>query len=192
MKAIIESSNFNRLIDGVKKSAAKTDAKPIQMWIRLELEGKTATAIAVDGYQMSVERAELLESVDEAFTVYVKPSTKRFPVGRRSAADKYVEIQLVDKKLFLWCEGDGIAYKQPEGDFLDWKEILDNAKTAEPAYTISFNHEYMLNALQSLKAVCPDVMRRPVIMDIRDPLKPFILRTQAGSERVVLPVRLKS
>lgn len=185
MKATMQSEDFNRLIDATKKSCARHDSKLIHMWIRIEFSGTTATAVSVDGYRMHIERAACYD-LDESFTAYIKPSMKKFP------RKMYVEIERQDEKLFISCGEDIAGYRQPDGEFLDWQKTYGDIMEKEPILRMGFNSEYMYDALSSLKSCTSDFLRQPIILEVRDPLQPAILRTGDSGERVVLPVRLKA
>lgn len=185
MTTTILTEDFNRLIDGTKTAVAKTDTKPIHMWIRLELSGTTATAVGVDGYRMNIQRAACYD-LDEDFTAYIKPTMKKFP------RNMFVNIELLDKKLILSCGDDIVGFKQPDGEFLEWKKTYDDIAKSEPVLRMGFNAKYMYEAIASLKATTPDFYREPVILEAFSPLQPAILRSKSSGERIVLPVRLKS
>lgn len=187
MKAIIGVTDFNRLIDSVKRFAAKS-GKPIHFWIRLEFsaELKTVTAIAVDGYKMGVEVVNCFEC-DKDFAAYVKPDIKRI-----NKSFEELTVELLDSQLLISYGDISIGYIQPEGEFLDWRQSYREICQTEVDYKIAFNGEHLLAALQSAKASASDDFRRtPIVLKFRGPVSPVAMETENGSFKIALPVRLK-
>ena len=185
MKAEMYAKDLKRLIAATQKFIDTDPCKPIHMYIRLEFskEFSTVTAIGVNGYQMSVEHS-VCGNVDEDFIAYIKPGLPKF--HKNSAAT----IAVKDKVCFIGIDGCYTGYKQPEGDFLDWKNVLNPLIEKEPVYRIGFNGNYLINALQAAQASAGS-FKQPAVLEFRSPLSPILLKTNKDDYKIVLPIRLK-
>ncbi len=181
MKAQIHTNDFNRIVDATKQFAAKNTVRPIYKFIRLEFSAAdhSVTAIATDGYRMSIEHSVC--DCDEDFTAYINPAT-RLPRGMEAI----IEIEKAD--LIIRCGDFIFGCQQRDGDFLDWKNVLPEE---EPTFRIGFNGNYLLSALQSAKVSLGNSFRSPVILEFRGAEKPVILRTNKNDLKMVFPVRIK-
>lgn len=179
--ARMQTDVFNRLIDATKGFTHKAGTKPIHEFIRLEFHSgdSEVIAIAVDGIKLSVEHA-VCES-EENFVAYVKSNVK---LPRK----KKVEIELGEGEALLRCEGFVFGYQQPQGEFLNWANVLPKG---EPSFRIGFNGEYLLKALEAARISAGGTYKTPVVLEFRSPTDPVIFRTNKNDIKMVLPVRLK-
>lgn len=179
MKAEMNSSDFNRIISATKDFASESNSRKIHKYIRLEFSAADSivTAVAVDGYKLSVEHSVC--SCDEDFVAYVNPNT-HLPRNMDTS------IELVSGELFIRCGDLIFGCKQPSGEFLDWKSALPSG---EPDFRIGFNGNYLLKALKAAKVSCGS-FKEPVILEFRDSNKPVILRTNKEDIKLVMPIRI--
>ena len=180
-KATMTTGAFNRLIQATKAFCAKYNRNPCYHFVRLEFHADTdeVVAVAVDGFRMSVEHA--LANSEEDFVVYVKSNIK---LPNKSN----MEIELVDDEVIIKCNGFIFGYKQPEGEFIDWQNVIP---TSDVQFRIGFNGDYLLSALQAAKASVGGTYKTPVVLEFRSPVDPIILRTNGQDVKMVLPVRIK-
>lgn len=180
MNAKIYTNDFNRMIAATKNFVGTGDAKKAHQYIRLEFNAADSrvTAIAVDGYRMSVEHAVC--ECDEDFNAYIRSSV-RLPLGQ------YADLTLRDGEAVIRCGDFIFGYRQPEGEFLEWEKALP----AAPTLRIGFNGNYLLSALQAAKLSAGNVFKNPIVLEFRGPLEPVIFRTNREDIKMVLPVRIK-
>ncbi len=180
MKASMNTTAFNRLLEATKAFQSKCSTKPVHNYIRLEFhaEDNEVIAIAVDGYRMSVEHA--VAQSDEDFTVYVKGNVK---LPKHSE----VFIELSGNEVIFRCNDCLFGYVQPKGDFIEWQGVIPKG---EPGFKIAFNGDYLLSALQAAKASCGDCYKNAVVLEFRSNLEPVILRTNKKDIKMVLPIRI--
>lgn len=187
--AMIRTDEFNRLIDATKDFTAQKDqigAQPIYNYIKMEFNAETSrvTAIAVDGYRMSVEHAVISEC-EENFTAYINSKVK-LPKGKWAII--YIDVDGTDKPdVMIRCDGSVFSYEQPkDGDFIDWRKFIPSD---EPVYRIRFNGKYMLDALRAAKVSCGGFIKNPIALEFRSPQSPILLRTNDDDIKMVMPVR---
>ena len=182
MKARLFSDDFNRIIAATKGFVRKDMLKVLHHFIRLEFcaANSSVTAIAVDGYKMSVEHADC--KCDEDFVAYINASTK---LQRGMEAT----IEIVDNDAIIRCGEFIFGCPQKEGEFLDWEKALPQE---EASFRIGVNGDYLLTALQAAKTSCGNRFRRPVVLEFRGELAPILVRTNENDIKMVMPVRLKN
>lgn len=180
MKAKIYTNDFNRIIAATKDFVSKNSNKKTHTYIRLEFrhEEQRVTAIAVDGYRMSVENSVC--ECDEDFNAYIRSNVK-LPSGLNAI----FEIQ--DGEVIIRCGDFIFGYQQPEGEFLDWKKVLPDA----PTFKVGFNGNYLLTALNAAKVSAGNSFKHPIVLEFRGPLEPVIIRTNKDDVKMVLPIRIK-
>ncbi len=186
MEAQIEFKALKVLINATKGFVSSSDRRPIYQYIKIDIDAASgiATASAVDGYRLSVERTACM--ADESFTVYVKP---QLPTGR---AASMAVIRLNGKYAYIEVGDGAVGYRQPEGEPFDYEEFISDIESKQAQFRIGFNGAYLLSALTAAKASVGGTFREPVVLEFRGPLSPVLLRTGEANVKAVLPIRLKS
>ena len=185
MKAQISAPSLKRLIQATRGFIDRSDRHPVHKYIRLEFsrEFSLVTAIAVDGYKISIEHATC--SVDEDFTAYIKAV---IPPARKNSV---AFIELNDGVCSININGCIVGYQQPDDNFIDWKNALSDVDQKPVQYRIGFNGDYLLAALQAAKASVGNTFSKPIILEFRSSLDPLLIKTNQSDVKMVLPVRLK-
>lgn len=180
--ARIYTNDFNRIISATKGFVAKNGTRKANQYIKLEFnaENQIVTAIAVDGYRMSVEHS-IISDCENDFVVYIK-STICLPKG------EYATFSIEGNEAVVRCGGFMFGYEQPEPVDFDWHKAIPQG---EPSFKIGFNGNFLLTALQAAKASVGNSFRSPVILEFRSPLDPVILKTNGQDIKMVLPIRIK-
>ncbi|WP_298021071.1 hypothetical protein [uncultured Dysosmobacter sp.] len=181
-KARIYTNDFNRMILATKNFTGTNSKKGLHQYIRLEFDSETSivTAIAVDGYRMSVEHA-VVSACDESFVAYVRNNIKL-------PNKMYADLELEGGDLMIRCGEFIFGLKQPEGEFLEWEKVLPNK---EATFKIGFNGNYLLDALQAAKISNGSSFKSPVILEFRSAVEPVIIRTNKNDVKMVLPIRIR-
>lgn len=181
--ARVFSNDFNRIISATKDFVSHSSNKPSLQYIKLEFdaEQQKVTAIAIDGYRMSVENA-VISHCDESFSVYVKGNiklpTKQYAVFSLDGDEGEVVIR---------CGEFIFGYRQPSATEINWKRMIPSS---DVTYKIGFNGNYLLSALQAAKVSCGSVFKSPVVLEFRTPNEPILLRTNSDDIKMVLPIRM--
>lgn len=184
MKATINAKDFNRLIAATKGFVELNNKHPLLSFIRLEFSASSSqvTAVALDGYKMSVETA-VLSSCDKDFTAYVRSNVK-LP----SKENMYAQVELIDDELIVRCDDFIFGYLQPDTEkWVDWKNLIPKE---DVQYKITFNGNLLLSALQAAKVSCGNSFSKPITLEFRDPIKPIVLRTNKEDIKMILPMRV--
>lgn len=182
MKAIISAKDFNRVIAATKDFSDKRSTRIFERYIRLDFSASDGrmTAIAVDGFCMSVETAEC--RCDEDFTTYIRPDTK---------LPKYngtISIEDTDRDTLIRCDSFIAGCSRIDGNnTFDWHEALPGA----PEFRIAFNAKYLLKALRAALISRGKNLWEPVILEFHGPLEPVVFRTGKDNVKLVMPIRIK-
>ena len=180
--ARIYTNDLNRMVAATKAFVSSSTIRKAHRYIKLEFDSihQTVTAMAVDGYRMSVENC-VISDCDESFVAYIGSSTKL-------PSKKYATISVVDGEAVIKCDGASFGWEQPEGDTFVWKDALP---LGEPTLKIGFNGNYLLAALQAAKTSAGDSFKSTIVLEFRTPTSPVIIRTNKDDIKMVLPVRIK-
>lgn len=171
---------FNRIIAATKNFCDSSSSRTVLQNIYFEFDSakKKCTAIALDGYKMSVEHA--IVDCEESFSVFVPP-TIHLPHGKTAF------FELHENELLIKCNELIFGMKQSEKSFVEWRNVIP--KNA-PVYTIAFNGDYLLRALQAAKASAGGSFNKQVILELREPLEAIVLKTNDEDIKLVLPLRI--
>lgn len=184
MKATILTDDLKRLINSTKQFIGTDDRRPMLQWVELSFDKETmkATAVATNGFAMSVETAKCVE-LDENFKVYTRP---HLPV---KAKFMFATIELADKRLIIDIGGRIGGDAQLVGEYLDWKTIIEGfEKGSVVVDDVLVNRVLLKKAVDSIPA---SEMRKPVMVQTRNNLNPLVIKTEYGN-RYILPCRKKS
>jgi hypothetical protein len=184
MKVIMFTKDLKRLIKSTAKFISKDENRPLLQYIRLdfEKEGSSVKAIGIDGFKMSVEKANFIGTIDENFTVYIK---QHLPPGAKS---EYAIIELSGDNCLIEIDGRIVGCKQPKGAPLNYTDIIANWESVQPKHKVKANADYLLDALRSIVQE-NKLEKKPVTLELREGIAaPVIIRTENGF-KAVLPVR---
>lgn len=184
MKAIIDATEFKRLVDNTKKFISKYESNKLMTYIYLQVNAETREikATALDGHRLSVEYT-LVSEVDESFSCYIKPV-----IPKIAKNDRYVELELVDKKAYITVNDNIMGYKQPEGEFFKVDEIIQNAEAKQPTASIWVKPTLLKQALESVNYGWDE----PVKIEIRDLKDPILIKRNRGKKDIkfILPYKV--
>lgn len=180
--AKIYTNDFNRIISATKSFVEKNGTRKSHQYIKLEFsaENQLVTAIAVDGYRMSVEHS-IISDCENDFIIYIKP-TVALPKSQ------YATLSITGNEAIVRCGDIMFGYDQPDASDFDWKKAIPQGK---PSFKIGFNGNYLLTALQAAKSSVGNSFKNPIVLEFRSPLEPVILKTNGEDIKMVLPVRIK-
>ena len=179
--ARIYTNDFNSIISATKAFVAKNSARKEHQYIKLECnaENQRVTAIAVEGFRMSVEHS-VISDCENNFIIYIK-STVALP------KNQYATFSVNGNEAVVRCGDFMFGYEQPDASDFDWQKAIPQG---EPSFKIGFNGNYLLTALQAAKSSVGNSFRSPVILEFRSPLDPVILKTNGQDIKMVLPIRI--
>lgn len=182
--ATIYSNDFNRLLDATRSFVRKNnDVRQQFSFIKLEFRKDTqqVTAVAVDGYRMSVEHTVISECTED-FIAYIKPTIK-LPRGEYATISLPGDGQVAQIK----CNGFLFGYEQPPSTEFHWENIIPRGS---PSFEIAFNGNLLLSAIQAAKVSAGNSFKKPLVLQFFSPMSPALIRTNDDNDiKMVLPMR---
>lgn len=191
-RVAINELQFKRLIDGVKRSVATDECRPILKYIQIKVKTDTITAYSLDGYRASRVEIKNDYPTDEEFTCYIKP----FAVNVSKQGINPVVIEQTGAKTFVEVITEyGViryGFNEPHEEFIDVETIYKRAR--EHDRELGVYSRYLADALKSLSGIQRVGAQSSVVIESKaDNSAAFIIRAKDDSivnEQLILPVRL--
>lgn len=191
-RVAINELQFKRLIDGVKRSVATDECRPILKYIQIKVKTDTITAYSLDGYRASRVEIKNDYPTDEEFTCYIKPLS----VNVSKQGINPVVIEQTGAKTFVEVITEyGViryGFNEPHEEFIDVETIYKRAR--EHDRELGVYSRYLADALKSLSGIQRVGAQSSVVIESKaDNSAAFIIRAKDDSivnEQLILPVRL--
>ena len=181
MRATIHSNDFNRLLKATRPFVDKWNICALHRYIRLEFSAADSlvTAVAVDGYRLSVEHCVC--QCEKDFTAYIHGEL-HLPKNTEA------ELELENGELLIRCGDFILGTPQREGEFLDWRRVIP---AGDLTLRFGVNGNYLIDALRAAKASAGNCFKNPLILEFRGPKEPMLIRTNKEDVKMVLPIRIR-
>lgn len=176
MKAEIEYSDLKRIIKATKKFVGSRWAASIMQYVKLEIDGKKVTAIALDGHKIAVEKANV-KNCDEPFTCLIKPE---LPIVKGYKG--YCTIELIDCYALITIDDITKRFKQPDGEYYKTDDLL--CLKNQDGFRIGFDPKKLKEALEKISE------ERVVLAFTDSPKAPVLIFDEKGNQRIVLPINI--
>lgn len=190
MKAIIDATVFKNLVNNAKAFVRKDSIYINKMltYILLEVDAsnKEIKVIALDGHRVSMETAQIIEA-DESFKCFIRPN-----IPKITKNDSFVELELnmENERAFVTVSESIVGYKQPQGEYFDYKKIISDVENQEAKASILVNASLLKEALNSVKT--EGNIRDYVKIEIREKHLLIVIRYGKKRDRnnlkLVLPI----
>lgn len=144
-KAVIDAQSLKDLVDKTKRFVSKNCNNVLMNYIHIivDAEKQEVRAEALDGHKFSLAHCKLKQG-EKSFECFITPE-----IPKVNKYDSDAEIELIDNKAFVTV-GDSIrGYKQPEGKFYDFQQIIKPVD--ETVLKRGFDSKLLAEALQSVK-----------------------------------------
>lgn len=191
-RVAINELQFKRLIDGVKRSVATDECRPILKYIQIKVKTDTITAYSLDGYRASRVEIKNDYPTDEEFTCYIKPLV----INVSKQGINPVAIEQAGAKTFVEVITEyGViryGFNEPHEEFIDVETIYKRAR--EHDRELGVYSRYLADALKSLSGIQRVGAQSSVVIESKaDNSAAFIIRAKDDSivnEQLILPVRI--
>lgn len=183
MKAVIDAQVFKKVIKNTKKFTGSHDKKMSYIYLKIDADNKELTATALDGHTISVEYAKLI-GCDSSFKCFIKPIIPK--IDRHT---EIVELELVDKKLFLTVGEMIMGYIQPDGEFYDTDTIIKGLLDRETKSIVGVSPKLLCKALECER----DGYKDYAVIETGKPNDAVVIRSVNKNDKsikVVLPVNI--
>ena len=201
MKEIkMSSGKLEALFETVKQSLSKYDDRPILKYIKIEVEGNKLSAVAVDGYMLSVFYADVENQDDEKFEFLIQPfyipkCKMDCEVVFNCEEENVVKVTIVEpisKNKTYYEFNNGSLLPQ---NFINWKNVLEETDNELKIYV---DARKLANLLKPFLKHHDSYNNQVELSFVRknngiDSLKPVYVKqtTKIGIEKraLVLPIR---
>lgn len=171
----MDYTEYNKMIDFAKGFAAKKNvSRPIMEFIKINIEGDTATAEFTNGYaaaiiKLSINNVGLSKG---SFFLPVTPKLKK--------ADFFASFTITEKEVAIQTATQKYIYRQPEGEPLNVEKFFptDGHKEAW-----GMNPVLLADALKAFKN------DKAVRIEYRGETQAIVIKSDTA-KAIVLPVRL--
>lgn len=190
MKAIIDATVFKNLVNNakafVRKDSIYINKMLTYILVEVDSSNKEIKVIALDGHRVSMETAQIIEA-DESFKCFIRPN-----IPKITKNDSFVELELnmKDERCFVTVSESIVGYKQPQGEYFDYKKIISDVENQEAKASILVDASLLKEALNSVKT--EGNIRDYVKIEIREKHLPIVIRYGKKRDRnnlkLVLPV----
>jgi len=190
LKAIIDATVFKNLVNNakafVRKDSIYINKMLTYILVEVDSSNKEIKVIALDGHRVSMETAQIIEA-DESFKCFIRPN-----IPKITKNDSFVELELnmKDERCFVTVSESIVGYKQPQGEYFDYKKIISDVENQEAKASILVDASLLKEALNSVKT--EGNIRDYVKIEIREKHLPIVIRYGKKRDRnnlkLVLPV----
>lgn len=159
----ISQKNLKNLINKTIFAVAVDDTRPILKGCLLEIEENSIQAVALDGYRLALNRAEIKNS---NFTTNIIIPARSLSEISKLLEDTEAEISVSVQKNFMMVDINGtmINTRLLQGDFINYKQILNLSQDT----VVTINKKQFEDALERASLLSKMGQNNLVQFDIRD------------------------
>ena len=184
MRAVIEASNFKRLINNSKKfTCICGNVLMSYIYLEVDAEKKTIKAEALDGHRVSIEYSPVKEA-DGSFKCYVRAN-----IPKITAKDREVELELIENRCYVTVGDNITGFIQPAGKWFDTDKVINDTEKEPVTASIYVDPKLLKEALESIGE---GAYRKGVKLEIRGKRDPIMIRPELSflkdNIKIVLPI----
>ncbi|MGL4549357.1 DNA polymerase III subunit beta [Eubacterium aggregans] len=127
----INAGQLKALIHGSLFSVAISENIPVLTGLKMEIEGKSLTVIALDGYRLSLCKGELENGVEGGISVIVPGKSMNELDKLLSGKNGDIIVRFSQTQIFFEIENTQFTSRLLEGEFINYKHIIPNEKSTE-------------------------------------------------------------
>lgn len=139
---VMKSADFRRMLGRVEYAIAAADARKILTGALAECDGKTMRMVALDGFRMAMDTAEI---VDGHAPRMIIPGAFLKLAGRGLTDDGYVKMTTDGSRLTISADGMMLSCALLTGEYPDYAKIMPKDFKTEAL----METEHMLGAVKS-------------------------------------------
>jgi DNA polymerase-3 subunit beta len=149
LKSMIVQTNF---------AVSDNESRPVYTGALFEIEGSTATVVAVDGFRLALRREALERETDAAYA-FIVPGTALAEVEKIiSGEEDTVSVTVGAKHVMFSIGATVLVSRRLEGEFLNYKNSIPKAGK----YTIQVSRRELVDAVERVSLIISDKVKSPV------------------------------
>ena len=161
-EVFLNAGMLKEMINGTIYAVAVDDAKPVQKGVLFEINNKTISLVAVDGYRLAI-RKELINS-DCEMKFVVPGKTLNEIVKLITDDDADIEIKLGKRHILFKINDFTVISRLLEGDFLDYRSAVGFDHNCE----IVVNNKELFSSVERISLLITDKLKSPVRCTFED------------------------
>lgn len=170
----ISPLEFKDAVEKTVLSCSNDDSRPILKGVLFEVENNLLTAVALDGFRMSVVKKELVSSGNFKAVI---PARTLLEITRLIEKDEgNLKIYIQKNTLFMQVESTVIVSRLIEGEFVKYNHILPN----NFANTFTVEKETLLSSLERATIVAKNDRYNVIRFDIRENSMTVSAKSEVG------------
>ena len=168
-------ASFRNIIEKTVLSCSTDDSRPVLKGCLFEIENGVLTTVALDGFRMSIVKAEVLSSGN--FKAVIPAKTLLEIVRLLSDNDTDVKIYIQNNSLYAEVDNTVIYSRLIEGEFVKYNHILPNSF----ANRVTVSKNALLNSIERASIVARNDRFNVIKFDIKEDLMTVSAKSEVGN-----------
>lgn len=171
----LTQKEFKDIVESTVFSCAVEDSRPILKGCLFELENGNLTAVALDGFRMSVVKKEVESSGN--FSAIIPSRTLQEIVRVLEKEEDKVKIILKDNSLFIEIDNTTLISRLIEGEFVKYNHILPTSFSN----TVTVNKTAFLNSIERASIFAKNDRFNIIKFDIKENIMNVSAKSEVGN-----------
>ncbi len=166
-------------------SAATEDSRPILKGVLLDIKENEMTAVALDGYRLSLVKKQVETSSGDARLI-VPARTLSEIAKLLNDPEESVTVHLQKNSVMIEVEGTTIISRLLEGEFIRYEQIIPNEFTSQ----ITVQREQFENGLERAAILSKNDKNNLVKFDVKEKVLTLVSNSEIGNIKENIPISL--
>ncbi len=182
----IAEKEFKDLINKTVFAVAVDDARPYLRGVLLEMEGSELTAVALDGYRLSMVKKQLGGEVSPMKLIV--PARSLLEIGKMIADSEEESVQVAVQKNYIMVDLNHttLISRLIDGDFIKYKQIIPTEFTS----VVTVNKAQLEDGLERASILSNNPKNNLVKFDVREKVLTLSSNSEIGNVKENIAVSL--
>ena len=183
---VINQNDFKNLINMTVFACSQDDSRPILKGVLFELSEDKVTAVALDGFRMSVCKKQVKETSGEFKAII--PSRTLLEIARLlEKDDEDIKVVLQKNSLMVSAEGTTLISRLLEGEFINYKQIIPS----EFITNARINNKTLLTSVERASILARTDRLSIVKFDIKENSLEVTAKSEIGNVNEIIPINME-
>ena len=181
----LQQKEFKDLIAKTVFSAATEDSRPILKGVLLDIKETQMTAVALDGYRLSLVKKQVETSSGDGRLI-VPARTLSEIAKLLNEPEESVTVHLQKNSVMIEVDGTTIISRLLEGEFIRYEQIIPSDFTSQ----ITVQREQFENGLERAAILSKNDKNNLVKFDVKEKVLTLVSNSEIGNIKENIPVSL--
>lgn len=181
----LQQKEFKDLIAKTVFSAATEDSRPILKGVLLDIKETQMTAVALDGYRLSLVKKQVETSSGDGRLI-VPARTLSEIAKLLNEPEESVTVHLQKNSVMIEVDGTTIISRLLEGEFIRYEQIIPSEFTSQ----ITVQREQFENGLERAAILSKNDKNNLVKFDVKEKVLTLVSNSEIGNIKENIPVSL--